>query len=726
MQQALRTAGLKARDVLTRALAPRSVAVVGASNRAGSFGARTLDNLAGWRGRLLLVSRSSAELAQGRTYPSLAELPEVPDCVVLAMPGEQAEDRLAECVAAGVGGVILYASGFGEVGDGERQQRLGRMAREGGIALFGPNCLGIANHAAEMVLSFADFTGGLGPVTRGIGVVSQSGAIGIALSQARRRGVSISHVLTFGNASDVESADLIAWLADEPSCSTIACAFEGSSEPLRLVEAAQRAAASGKVIVMYKTATGEHGARAAMSHTGSLAGSDSAYRAVLRAAGVVLVDSLEALLETASFFSKAPAPRSPGVAIVSASGGTGIMCTDKAEDHGLPLPQPSAGALAILQEHIPSYGSPRNPCDLTAQVLGNPASLAACCQAFAQDDQYGVLVTSQSWASPALAQRAQVYEDTAVHSGKPVCTVWVSQWHEGPGVLEFERCPHLALFRSMDNCFAAISAWYEHDAWKRQPHSHPVITEGARSRARALLAEARSSTLGERQAKRLLGLYGVPVVGDELAASAAEAGDIATRLGFPLAMKIESPDVLHKTDLGGVRLNIRSREEAESAYDEIRASVAAAAPAACIHGVLVQPMVKPGLELLVGARRDAQFGPLLVVGLGGVFVELLADVAVAPVPVSNESAAAMLRSLKGAKAFDGVRGLPPVDIERVADVVSRISALVADLRDELVELDVNPIICGHDGQVHAVDALVVRGPGALTTPAAYGAAHEMA
>lgn len=707
MSVASRQPIFKSRNVLARALAPRSVAVVGASNRPGSFGARTLDNLAGWDGRLLLVSRGTPELAQGRTYRSIVELPEVPDCVVLATPGDQAEERVRECVTAGVGGVILYASGFGEVGDAERQQRLGRIANEGGVALFGPNCLGVANHTMDLVLSFADFTGGLGRVERGIGVISQSGAIGISLSQARRRGVSISHVLTFGNGADVDTADLIAYLVDEPACSTIACVFEGSSAPLRIVEAARLAAKRDKVIVMYKTATGEQGARAAMSHTGSLAGSDSAYRAVLRAAGVVLVNSLEALLETASFFSKAPAPQGQGVAIVSASGGTGIMCTDKAEEHELPLPQPDRQTLSILEQHIPSYGSARNPCDLTAQVLGNPTSLAACCEAFAEADAYGVLVTSQSWAAPALASRVQVYEEAAKNSGKPVCTVWVSQWHEGPGAIEFEQSRYLALFHSMDNCFGAIRAWYARDAWRRLRHSHPEIPAAQRAKARALLDAASSPTLSERESKQLLGLYGVPVVPDILVTSAVEAGEAAARVGFPVAMKIESADVPHKTDIGGVRLNVRIREEAECAYGEILERVMAAAPSARISGVLVQPMVKAGLELIVGARRDPQFGPLLVVGLGGVFVELLADVAIEPVPVSRESAEAMLSRLRGAKAFEGARGLPTVNLARVAEILSRISAMVADMRDDLLELDVNPIICGLDGQLHAVDALVV-------------------
>lgn len=716
----------KPRDALERALAPRTIAVVGASNRPGSFGARTLDNLSGFDGEVLLVSRSTATLAQGRTYPSLSELPKVPDCVVLATPGGQTEALVTECATAGVGGVIVYASGFGEVGDSERQDRITRLARRTGIAVFGPNCLGVANHTKKLVLSFADFTGGDAAVRRGVGVVSQSGAIGIALSQARRRGVAISHVLTFGNGCDVDTADLIAYLADEPACSAIACVFEGSSAPLRIVEAAALAATRDKIVVMYKTATGEQGAQAAMSHTGSLAGSDSAYRAVLRSAGVVLVDSLEALIETASFFSKAPPPRAKGAAIVSSSGGTGIMATDKAEERGIPLPQPNAATLAVLQQHIPSFGSTRNPCDLTAQVLGSPGSLAACCEAFAMSDDYGALVTTHPWAAPALAARVAVYEETARRSGKPVCTVWVSQWHEGPGAIEFERSEHVAVFHSMDRCFATLRAWHEHHAWKQLRHTFAEISPEQRKVAVDLRNGCASPTLGERDAKQLLAYYGVPVVNDAVATSGADAAAAADRIGYPVVMKIESPDVHHKSDMGGVRLNIRSRDEVMQTYTELMDSVARAAPQARVAGVLVQPMIKAGVEVIIGARRDPQFGPLLVVGLGGVFVELLADVSVAPVPVSREQARAMLLGLRGAQVLRGARGLPAVDVDRLADVVSRISTMVDDMREELLELDVNPLICGHNGQIHAVDALVVREPRPVPAAAQEGAGNEMA
>ena len=714
----------KPRSTLGRALAPQSVAVVGASNRPGSFGSRTLDNLKSYPGRLWLVSRTSAVLEQGLTYATLSDLPEVPDCVVLAMPGEQAASQLNDCAALGVGGVILYASGFGEVGDFSRQQALSDIARRGGLALFGPNCLGIANHTMETVLSFADFTGGMGRVAKGIGVISQSGAVGIALSQIRRRGVPISHVLTFGNGCDVDTADLIAYLAEEPSCSAIACVFEGSSEPLRIVRAVRFASECGKVVVMYKVAKGEEGARAAMSHTGSLAGSDSIYRAVFRDAGAVLVDSLEALIETTSFFAKAPPPLAAGVAIVSTSGGIGIMCADKAEENKISLPQPSEETLNILRQHIPSYGSSRNPCDLPAPVLSNPDSLSACCDAFANDRQYGALVTSQSWAAPTLATRVKVYEETAIRSGKPVCTVWVSQWHEGPGAMEFEASPHVALFHSVANCFGAIRAWYEHHAWTQMRHRFPHFSLDIKDRALALLRSSLYTSLGEREAKQLLELYGVRIVSDHLVTSADQAADVAETIGFPVVMKIDSPDIFHKTDIGGVQLGVNSRAQAVQSYLSIMASVAATSPTARIKGVLVQPMIKPGLEVIVGSRLDPQFGSILMIGLGGIFVELLTDVALSPVPVSCDTALALLQGLRGAKLFDGLRGSHKIDLERLADTVSRISRMVADLGQELLELDVNPIICSQDGHIYAVDALCVRH--VIGSSVATRGEHEMA
>ena len=360
---------------LTRLLHPASVAVVGASTRAGSFGERVLVNLQHYGGRVYPVNARYERIGDQRCYPNVNTLPEVPDCAVVTAPREAVEEIVLECAAAGVGGVIVFASGYAETGKEDRiaqQQRLAAIARESNMRIVGPNCIGVVNAPLDMRVTFMDITPIPPPRRHSIGMVSQSGALGMALAQAVVRGVSFSHVLTSGNSCDVDMADYISYLADDPSCAAIACVFEGMAEPERMLIAAESAWQRDKPLIVFKMATGEQGAAAAMSHTGSLAGSQAAYRAVFRRAGAILVDDYEALCETAAFFAKAKAPKARGVAVVAASGGAAIMAADRAEQFDVPLTQPSDAVRDVLLAHIPEFGSARNPCDVTAQILANP------------------------------------------------------------------------------------------------------------------------------------------------------------------------------------------------------------------------------------------------------------------------------------------------------------------------------------------------------------------
>ncbi len=373
---------------LTRLLHPASIAVIGASTRAGSFGERVLMNLQHYGGRVYPVNARYERIGEQRCYPNVASLPEVPDCAVVTAPREAVEEIVLECASAGVGGVIVFASGYAETGKEDRiaqQHRLAAIARESNMRIVGPNCIGVVNAPLDMRVTFMDITPIPAPRRQSIGMVSQSGALGMALAQAVVRGVSFSHVLTSGNSCDVDMADYISYLADDPSCAAIACVFEGMAEPERMLIAAERAWQRDKPLIVFKMATGEQGAAAAMSHTGSLAGSQAAYRAVFRRAGAILVDDYEALCETAAFFAKARPPKARGVAVVAASGGAAIMAADRAEQFGVPLPQPSDAVREVLLAHIPEFGSARNPCDVTAQILANPESLNACADALLGD-----------------------------------------------------------------------------------------------------------------------------------------------------------------------------------------------------------------------------------------------------------------------------------------------------------------------------------------------------
>jgi acyl-CoA synthetase (NDP forming) len=705
-----RRTGVYSRDQLTRLLHPQSIAVIGASTRPGSFGERVLFNMKHYAGRSYPVNARYQTIGEQTCYPNVCDLPEVPDCAVITAARDAVEEIILDCVRAGVGGAIIFASGYSETGREDRiaqQERLAAIARETGLRIVGPNCIGVVNALLDSRVTFMDITPIPQPNAHAVGIISQSGALGMALAQGVVRGLSVSHVLTSGNSCDVDMADYVSYLTDDPACASIACVFEGMATPDRLLLAAEKAWDADKPLVIFKMATGEQGAQAAMSHTGSLAGSNATYRAVFRRAGAVVVDDFEALMETAAFFAKAPPPTAPGVAVVAASGGAAIMAADRAEQHGIPMPQPNPEVRAVLESRIPEFGSSRNPCDVTAQVLGDPESLGICANALLSDSQYGVLVSPSTYGYAPAAKRPLVYNELAEKHGKMACIAWQTEWQEGPGVREANECGRLALFRSMNACFAALAAW-QWRADKRAAGAQLVAaTPGAVvAETRALIGKASGQTLTEREVKAILSLYGVPVVGERLTASADEAVNAAAALGYPVVLKVESPDLPHKTEAGVIRLNLGDADAVRSAYDQVMANADKVSPPPRINGVLVQPMVPQGIELVVGARNDPLFGPLIVVGLGGILVEVLKDTAISPAPVSTPEALGLLQQLKGIKLLEGFRGMPGVDMDRLAQVISDVSRFVADHRDTVAELDVNPLICAGD-RITAVDGLIV-------------------
>jgi len=697
---------------LARMFDPASIAVIGASPRPGSFADRTIQALKDYTGRLYLVNARYEKIGDRPCFPSVAALPEVPDCCVVVAAKDAVEQIATDCARAGVGGIIIYASGFAETGreaDIAAQKRLMAIGRDAGMRIVGPNCIGMLNFRSRAAVTFMLPPPMEEPLPHAIGLVSQSGALGFSLAQAVMRGVSVSHLLSTGNSVDVDVADCVSFLAEDPHCRAIACVFEGMPEPMRFLAAAEIAEAADKPLVVFKLGTGAAGAAAAMSHTGSLAGEHAAYLAAFERAGAIVVRDFEALVETAAFFAKAPPPKARGVAVVAVSGGAAIMSADKAELHGVPLPQPSPPVQQILASRIPDFGSARNPCDVTAQVANDPESLTVCASAMLGEDQYGALIYAQIYATEISAQRpAQLAEIAAAHD-KPVCVVWTTEWLEGYGAREAERNPRIGLFRSMDRCFATLAAWHARAA--RRAAGPRVVRRLSRpeaaAEAAALIAAARDRTLTEREAKAVLAAYGVPVVPERLTQTEEEAAAAAAALGFPVAIKVESPDLPHKTEAGVIRLGLKDAGEVREAFRAVMANARRHAPDARIHGVLVQPMAKPGVEVMMGGRVDPLMGPLVVVGLGGVLVELLRDTALALAPVTPAEARALFGRLRGRAALEGFRGAPAADLDLLAEIVVRLSECIADQRDRIAELDVNPLIVAGREAV-AVDALIVR------------------
>lgn len=702
-------------EELARTFAPRSIAVVGVSPNPAAFGSITYANIAGpgrFTGPVYMVNAKYECISNQPCYPSIAALPETPDCVFIAVPRNAVEAVVVECARRGVGGVTLFTSGFGETGLPERaeqQQRLVRIAREADMRLIGPNCVGFMNYGLGMIGTFGTASYKGAPRAGAIGLVSQSGAVGAALAQAQEHGTALSHLLTCGNASDVDVADEVAYLAADPSCQAVACVFEGMADPSRFLAAAALCHEAGKPLVVHKLGTSERGAKVAVSHTGSVAGSQAAYRAAFEQTGVIMVDEIEALLDTCTFFAKAPPPKARGIAVAAVSGGACIMLADQAERHGIDLPHPSTDTMAVLHRLIPEYGAPGNPCDMTAQVLSTPQHLYECFDALMADPRYGALVVPHTFAYAAATARIATLGKAAAQNGKIACNVWLTQHLEGPGAIESEQNPHIATFRAMSHCMAALAAWHWRADWLagQARRTLRVVPEAARATAAALIAASPNATLTEREGKEVLAAYGVPVVRDVLAHSTDEAMRAAQELGFPVVLKMESPDIPHKTEAGVIRLNLKSAAEVRDAYAEVLRNAQTYLPGARITGVLVQPMVPQGAEIMVGARVDPQFGPMVVVGLGGVFVELLKDTSVRLAPVDAREARKMLSELKAQRALHGFRGAQPVDLDRLAEIIARISEIAADQRERITELDVNPLICAGE-HILAVDALIAR------------------
>ena len=697
---------------LARLIDPQSVAVVGLSRNEQSFGARTAKNLSYFPGRVFGVNPKADELHGVPCFGSISALPEVVDCAVLAVPLEAVEALVEECAAAGIGGCIIYASGFAETGRPERvalQARLAAIARASGLRIVGPNCIGLINNVSKAGLSFSSSYAVRLPRTGAIGIASQSGGLGQAIAQVAERGGAYSHYMAAGNSCDVDVCDYVSYLAGDPSCKVIACVAEGLADGERLLEAATHALAADKPIVMYKIATGGAAAKAAMSHTGTLAGSNAAFDAAYRRLGIIKVDNIEDVYETASFLAKAGKPKADGVAAVAASGGACIITLDKAEAFGVRMPPPQPQTQAVLDANVPDFGAPNNPCDITAQVATNPASYAACAEALLADPGYSALVIMAPSINPLVTPRnIEMFSGLAAKAEKPVCISWISEWKDGPGAEQCEADPYVARFQSTAGAYRVLAAWHERARIVNGPAPRQRL--GARhdgfTAARSLLAQA-GQNLTEREAKEVLAAYGVPVVADQVVQNAAQAVAAAERAGFPVVLKVESPDIPHKTEAGVVRLNIADAAGVERAFEEIMAAADKVQPKPQIAGVLVQPMISAGLEMVVGSQLDPTFGPLVVVGLGGIMVELLKDSAVELAPVDMAQARAMLARLRGAALLNGFRGAPPVQIERLAAVIVAISELAADMSDMITEIDVNPIICTAARTI-AVDGLIVR------------------
>jgi acyl-CoA synthetase (NDP forming) len=700
---------------LKRLINPGIVAVVGASETRGSFGERTLSNMAAFTGKVFAINPKYQSLLGHPCVPSLADMPESPDCVVLCVARPMVEGMIERAAAVKAGGVVVYASGFAETAKPDRieaQQRVVELAHRSGVRVVGPNCVGLANTRSGAGLNFMPDYAGMGHRRGPIGIVSQSGALGYTVLQGMQRGIGFSHYLAAGNSCDVDVCDFISYLAEDDDTKAIICLLEGVKDGNHFLEAARKARDAGKALIVYKTGNSETSSKAAMSHTGTMVGSAVAYRTAFEDSGAIAIDDLEAVLETASFFAKTGAPTcGRGVGILSTSGGAAVICADKAEAHGVELPALEAKTASALYEVVPDFGSVANPSDLTAEVLKTSETFGFCLDAFLNDSSFSALVMPMIFAhASSSGARAPTIVEAAARTGRPLAVVWMNEWYQGPGSDLLDADANVCMFRSADRCFATLRAWFDwHDGRdRRQPEANRRSPVSATQAARAILFEARGRgpALCETDSKRILTCYGIAIPREIVAHDPEQAALAAGKIGGPVAVKIVSPDILHKTEAGGVRLGVSTPDDAREAARNILASAASYAPQARIDGISVQQMAPAGVALVLGVKNDRQFGPLVAAGLGGIMVELLSDTAVRLAPVGDQTARAMLASLKGQALLTGFRGKPGVDVDGLVDTICRLSELAHDLSDVIDQIDINPVIAGAGG-VMAADALIV-------------------
>ncbi|WP_456280698.1 acetate--CoA ligase family protein [Cupriavidus sp. JZ107] len=710
---------------LSALLRPRSIAVIGASSqpeKVGGMPIRLLREL-GYGGRVHPVNTASAEIQGLPATPSLGALGQPVDLAIVAVPAMASADVMAQLAANGTRAAVFFTSGFAEVGEaGTRmQQALAEQARHHGITLLGPNCLGAMNLRERMFATFSPIPlSGLPPLGD-VGLVSQSGAFGAyAFALAREAGLGLSHWVTTGNEAGLQVADVIEWLAHDDDTRVILTYMEGCRDGERLRRALAAARAAGKPVVVAKVGVTEAGARSAQSHTASLAGEDAVYQAVFDEYGVHRAESLEAFFRLGYVLSRGRRPSRwhsasglaadavAPVAIVTVSGGVGIMMADRAEQLGLPMPPMPAARAQALRTAIP-FASTANPIDVTGQIVAQPRVLLDALRDVAECGEYGSVVAFLAAGANAPALWPELQRTVAA-------------LHESNGSAPLLLCGLVADDRR---------AWLEqHGCLVFREPAHAIEAVAALARAAAqptdmggvLAAESwpplpqlpriavDAGALSEHEAMQLLAEAGVPVAPHGLARDADEAVRIAERLGYPVAVKLCSREILHKSDVGGVALNLHDAAAVRAAFARVRdaarchAEQSGGAPVP-FDGVVVARMLRGWGELMVGVRRDPVFGLVALAGIGGTAVEVFRQMAFGLAPLSMPRALAMLRASRAEALFAGHRGNPAVPLERVAEVLVRVSRAAAAIGPRLDTLEINPFIVTADGPV-AADAVI--------------------
>jgi len=687
-------------------LSPKSIAVVGASSRPGSLGLAVFKNLidGGYQGILYPVNPKAKAVHGVKAYPSVTDIPDEVDMSVLIVPSEQVEPIIEESANKGIRGCIVITAGFKEVGGHgvELEKRVRAAAKAHNIRMLGPNCLGAANTNPTVRMN-ATFARKM-PNTGNIALVSQSGAMCVAvLDYAAGRNMGFSKFVSIGNKADVNEIDLLRYLKDDPDTRVIIMYLEDISDGHAFIEVARDITLTvGKPILALKVGRSAEGARAAASHTGSLAGSDTAYDAIFMQGGIQRVEGVNELFNYALAFSSQPLPKGNRIAIVTNSGGPGIMATDALIRPGITLAQLSDKTKAELRAKLPPTASVANPVDVIGDA--DAKRYEAAIRSTLEDENVdGAIVILAPAATTEIMETARIVPRISNDIKKPILCSFMGlvDVSEGVRYLEKNGIPSFPFPEDASRTMAATVRYADslkpHKDRRREVFRLLEDHEKAAAAIAWRLSGRRDYFMTEKEAHELLSCYGFPLLKSVLVKETAGIKEGCRDVGFPLVMKLDSPDILHKSDAGGVRVGITSIEEAEKVFGEIIESARRYRPSAMIRGILFQEMAKEGVEVILGSTRDPRFGPICMFGLGGIFVEAMKDVTFRLAPMWETSAENMIKSIKAYRVLQGIRGKPPADIKAAKLCILRLSAMVSN-HPEIAELDINPLIVYPEGQ----------------------------
>lgn len=684
---------------LTRLLSPRSIAVVGASRKEGSVGHALVRNLiyGNFTGVIYPVNPKAKGIQGVPCFPDLRSIGSAPDLVVAVVPATHVESVLLQAADIGTRDVLVISAGFKEIGgEGvERENRLRQIARENDMSILGPNCLGIINTDPKVSMN-ATFGRDI-PPHGCLGLISQSGALCAALlDYAKGRGIGFSQFVSFGNKCDVDEVDLLQSIAADPNTRAIMMYVEDVGNGPRFLEAAHEIThgANPKPVMLIKSGRTAEGAAAAASHTGSLAGSDELYNALMKQCGVFRVETVAQLFDLAEIFTDPTLPKGKRTAIITNAGGPGIMATDSCIRHGLELARFRDYTKKSLQFQMPMVGSIKNPVDVIGDAR-HDRYRAALDAVTADDgvDQVLVIVTPQTMTD--VAEIAEVIGETKEFCNKPMAACLMGLVDVSAGVETLQHKYEVPTFAFPENAMRSLAAKARFGQWVRSEikgyQQFEVDREGVAAFFQRELAEGRPNLI-ELKALEALQMYGFPTVKFRLATTQDEAVAAAAEFGYPVVMKIAGPKILHKTDVGGVKLDLREEADVRAAYDSMMESVRRRMGAEVeIWGVVIQQMLDKGKEVILGVTRDARFGPVLMFGLGGIYTETLRDVSFRLAPIRQNVAKEMIEDIRSIQLLQGVRGEPPSDLTAVAECLLRLSQFVTD-HPCISELDINPLL----------------------------------